>query len=565
MSSQNLDSNHHEQQHAQHIPVIQAAQVPLHFSHSDWRPTSVAGNDLTGWSLDELPNPNATGHLVFETVNSLLQHWPNTRLRNGHTIVPGTIPEGTLLYHGTNRNELPPGPDWTSVDPEHSLFFCSDETGRGCWHLTLVTTRPLKVVYFDGTSAANTMWGSLDTQDLIAWGMSQPSRIFDERGRIKDLCQWGKDIGCRWFHILRSSSEVMLCDFTSGVTVASFLNLARVVTRRNRQLFPGGSPDSPVAFEMTLLDWSRSTIPNLAPSLVPIRAGQERWDHRVQNISSEDGLAARARVAEALTRSESGSSGVDWRALIRAIVDRYADRLELMQYLLSSQATDSETLLDFARKAQVQLRIMLAPYILVMAAPPHPSTGTEVSWAVPIFKFCATTHTSFIQSYSPSMTPSEQLILQAVQETSREICRVVTNMWASGVHAGLDSNLNTKELPDVGEVTNLMNVWRIDVNRLMAWLDWSVWVKCGPACGPEEMCYLPTWPYNFPRPPRKYPPGGPGRRPGRMLGVHEDTRALDIDSMAAEQLADWGDAEPLPDEWLKPQPRCIRRVEPYAL
>ncbi len=35
------------------------------------------------WDLDSQPNINATGHLVFDTVNSFLQHWPNTRYRNG--------------------------------------------------------------------------------------------------------------------------------------------------------------------------------------------------------------------------------------------------------------------------------------------------------------------------------------------------------------------------------------------------------------------------------------------------------------------------------------------------
>ena len=35
------------------------------------------------WRLDEPPDPNATDHLVFETVHSLLQLWPNTRMRNG--------------------------------------------------------------------------------------------------------------------------------------------------------------------------------------------------------------------------------------------------------------------------------------------------------------------------------------------------------------------------------------------------------------------------------------------------------------------------------------------------
>ena len=35
------------------------------------------------WDLDEPPAVNATGNLVFETGNSLLQHWENTRYRIG--------------------------------------------------------------------------------------------------------------------------------------------------------------------------------------------------------------------------------------------------------------------------------------------------------------------------------------------------------------------------------------------------------------------------------------------------------------------------------------------------
>lgn len=35
------------------------------------------------WSFARAPPANATGHLIFDTVRSLLQHWPNTRYRNG--------------------------------------------------------------------------------------------------------------------------------------------------------------------------------------------------------------------------------------------------------------------------------------------------------------------------------------------------------------------------------------------------------------------------------------------------------------------------------------------------
>jgi hypothetical protein len=45
--------------------------------------TKPNGAVASDWNLDALPNVNETGHLVFDTVNSFLQHWPNTRYRNG--------------------------------------------------------------------------------------------------------------------------------------------------------------------------------------------------------------------------------------------------------------------------------------------------------------------------------------------------------------------------------------------------------------------------------------------------------------------------------------------------
>ena len=175
--------------------------------------------DYEDWSLHtQFPNHNATDNLVFETVHSLLQHWPNTRMRNGrrsvrlsgfssntysppgHNIVPGRIPTGTLLYHGTLSKELPPGPEWVATDPEHSYVFCQDKLDhfqQGCWHLTLAATRPLKVIYFDGSSAAKLPSGPMDTQDIIAWG--GPGNYNDDRQRIQNLCQWGKNFGVDGF------------------------------------------------------------------------------------------------------------------------------------------------------------------------------------------------------------------------------------------------------------------------------------------------------------------------------------------------------------------------------
>jgi hypothetical protein len=118
----------------------------------------------------------------------------------GHTIVPGHIPVGTLLYHGRGNSAIPTHPEWTATDPEHAFPWCRDSSTTnssitGCWQLTLVATRPLKVLHFDGTSGAKMKDGPLDAQDLIIWGEVAPTRSLDERARINDLCAWGKGLG----------------------------------------------------------------------------------------------------------------------------------------------------------------------------------------------------------------------------------------------------------------------------------------------------------------------------------------------------------------------------------
>ena len=119
----------------------------------------------------------------------------------GHNVVPGTIPIGTLLYHGTIKEEIPSTPEWTAIDPEHSYMFCffRPEDSTGCWHLTLITNRPLKVLYFDGSSAAKFLGGSMDSQDILAWGAVKPAWTFEERKRLDALCEWGRQHGIDGF------------------------------------------------------------------------------------------------------------------------------------------------------------------------------------------------------------------------------------------------------------------------------------------------------------------------------------------------------------------------------
>ncbi|KAF8071565.1 hypothetical protein FPV67DRAFT_1481796 [Lyophyllum atratum] len=554
-------------------------QIPIQLSLKGTGGAPGDETEDTTWDLHRPPGVNSTGNLVFDTVNSLLQHWPNTRYRNGHTIVPGTIPLGTLLYHGTRVPNVPSVPEWLATDPEHSYMFCrgSSDVDESCWQFTFATTRPLKILYFDGTSAAKMEGGPMDSQDILAWGEVKPDWTYDEHRRINDLCDWGKGLGLDGFVRMEMDFEIMLCDFSNGLRTVSKLHLPssqleklppRNMSRPPMPIIPPiprvlstvletGSwhnhyPGDP-RFHLDLSRLVSFYDTALIPSLIPLRHGQARHEHRLEGISRTEAQTVQRIIADALTGVQAGS-GVDWKTLFRVIALRYADRLELIHHLLNSTeaAMASRTPLESAKLTQQQLRITLTPYILHDALPPpaNPQSHGEAanhSWASPVFKHCATSHTDFIASnpaLSCRLTPSEQLLLGAVQETNKEICRVVVKMWAEGVVEDLDPDLPQPSSPslDPGRLENLLNGWRADISGLMGWLDWSVWIKCRPACSFEEMCYLPTWPFFEKRPER--------RRPSPTESSEPSTPIDDTSDMV--------------EDWLIPQPRCIRRVWPYS-
>ncbi|KAG1890922.1 hypothetical protein F4604DRAFT_1949264 [Suillus subluteus] len=539
---------------------VLTAQTPLS-SHAPLSFYTGIENDLGQWDLGEAPAVNATGHLVFETANSLLQHWPNTRYRIGHTIVPGTIPVGTLLYHGaiTGPN-LPTALEWVSVEPDFSMIFCRGPIESGCWHLTLKVTRPMKVLYFDGSSAVKIPEGTMDTQDLVAWSKMKPEWVDNEEQRIMDLCKWGEKYGVNGFVRMDGNFEVMICDFTSHMEVVSFLNLESTRLGYDsptdlpedlnnvhhvfeimhsaswREMYPG---ETRIMLDFSGLVSFYDTA--LVPSLVPRCVGLERWDQRVEGISSEDIGRVQDRLAQALARPPVTTSGIDWKTVLRVVVDRYSSRLEMMQYLVN-MTLDDRSMFGHAQQVQRRLRTVLLPYTVFAALPPNtPVTANATnSWAAPVFRECATSHMASIVAHGTTLMPSEHLLLQAVRETTREICRVVTKMWASGMMTGVDPLYPPEQRPEVDHIRTLMGEWKEDVSQLMSWLDWSVWVKCRPACGFEEMCYLPTWPIGFFPTPGDEPP----------FQAQRDSASL------------WPD--PNKGEWKRPQPKCIRRLEPYG-
>ena len=84
---------------------------------------------------------------------------------------------------------------------------------------TFAAIRPLRVLYFDGFSAAATNDGTLDLQNILVYGKadSGPPDIGSgafERGKL--LCEWGKQFGIEGFVREEATFEVTFDLITDG-------------------------------------------------------------------------------------------------------------------------------------------------------------------------------------------------------------------------------------------------------------------------------------------------------------------------------------------------------------
>ncbi|KAF6746138.1 hypothetical protein DFP72DRAFT_923214 [Ephemerocybe angulata] len=514
-------------------------------------------------------NPNSTHALVFNTLSSLLSFWPNTRYRNGHTIVPGTIPAGTFLYHGTSTHAIPSTPEWTALDAEFSYIFCHAQRpgppsdNGGCWHLTLLAVRELKVLYFDGASA-DKVFGALDAQDLIVYGEEYGwdgsdedtvERTWDEPERLRRLCEWGEKYSLDGFVRMQSSFEVMLCNFTSpSLTPISFLNLVSGLqspTSHNASLSQPDAPDQTTLIHLhrgleagtihgspstgrtpearVHLDWMRLLSfydTSLFHSLV---AGRARAEAKASTrYATDDRLTS---VLHAWQRTHrAGSPGP---ALYASLLDRYAERLQLLYTLLHRPSPSStEEMLKTLRNAH-------AYTCSAHTTPSHPAL-------------------------EKTYTPSERLISQALNATGHEICRTLVLLWSIGIEAGLASP-PSNETPSDADLTILHEAYKTTLTALLTHLDWSLpWFKCttsssGDGCPYHETCYLPTWPLFH-----NLYPGLPGI-PSRKWLPRDNGSSFAFAFVDEDEDGDEDGESPDFSEWEFPAPRCIRRIFPYAL
>ena len=189
---------------------------------------------------------------IFSSTFGLLQQWSNTFYPYGHSIVPCEIPINTNLYHARIDSDLPPSPEWFAFDAAMSYAIAGTLTTSHL--LTYRTTKTVKAIYFDGSSAALNGQGNMDSQMVLifnnsdnvpdnpVFGPDKPNNhssgdphggfLGAEYDRADALCAFirdrhlgGKGWGYEGIVRMNAGFELIWCDFDSpSVRLVSQLN-----------------------------------------------------------------------------------------------------------------------------------------------------------------------------------------------------------------------------------------------------------------------------------------------------------------------------------------------------
>jgi len=417
---------------------------------------------------------------------------------------------------------------------------------------TYVTTRDLRLVHFDGSSASKLASGSMDTVDLLIWNEFDEGRTWDEYPRITALCEWGKGWGidgyvrCVTLTYIRADifgqftffpkdangfvglhsqspsysqsdeccSEVMMCDFKNSVELVSSVRI--IPPSPPIRFIPG----QPIYLDPVLPPGWRGSPRSYASTVFEVIHSGSWQNHRGGEMHFrldfsrfitffDPKLKSLAGQRRGQRREEYRVKGISMPDLesIRSTIDlAYSDWDatgsgvdwgSMVRSIQDRYAQRLELIDDLLQHgggaAEVAARVR--EQILTLLTPYisfgvyETDTAGRRSWVEPIAHRCSTTLTKWIASrLDTSMTPSERLIKASIEDVQREICRVTSEIWADA--------FAIEEETDPRKISGFVGEWRVKVRKLTEWLDWPMWVRCSPRCDePREMCYLPMWPW----------------------------------------------------------------------
>lgn len=416
-----------------------------------------------------------------------------------------SIPNNTLLYHGTHSKDPVISMEWLAFEIEHAEVFArmrrpggpgrnppggrpgerpppggpygppgkeppigrlirkdNETTTYGYLHIYR-TSRPLtKLLYLDGMSAGKTSMGTLDTQDYVMCkdSNSNSTNPFGDFIRAECMCKLGAEYGFEGIIRMEAGFELILCNFSMNLEFIT-------ANQRPRYDAPEGVMDSThfeyirgvaaryhgITAGRVKVDYSSMVSAYFYP-LNLTNPDASRPDLPRLPTSDEEGLARLKADTLGMFSGDSGTETVDWQGVVDMIVTRYSERL---QYLASPNLTD--------RAALSEINFLLSAFI--------DYTDLNIPSAI---EGCS-------RIYLPPMTSptrSDGLIYEAIVTVTRKVCSTLFEV--RGI---------LLEGKEGGSMTMKPNT---AIRELIEFLDWSTWLECGK-CAYDEVCYVAIWPW----------------------------------------------------------------------
>lgn len=457
-------------------------------------------------------------YAIFNAVHSALRQWGSSLNHNGLSVFLATIPEGVILHHGTNTALPPPGPEWLAFEIEHAELFARGQMNMTCGkpqacqsridqqqqpvvsdlhrshhpaispaanvtatpphgYLHLYrTTAPLRLLYLDGMSAADTTMGTLDLQDFVLRGDRAADPPADERARAAELCGLARAWGLHGLVRAECGFEVIKC--------APFLERMELLAANRRPDDDGGGDGSGSDSgtegrdQVYFLEFVRA----LAQRYHGIGGGRARVDYssmvsaffyevnltnpdpqraalpRLVGLSDGELRGIRRRVEEVVRNRRGGDKEiVDWQGVTDMVVARYADRLKYMAWQVES-----------LQYMQGEVNALLNTHI---------DYGAHDEGFDGAIGRCT-------RYYTASVVPRTQedgLVLVAIETVMLGICSALFRVRELVVE---DGSANDESLVHAKSI----------LRELMEQLKWTRWKECS-GCGYDEVCFLPMAPF----------------------------------------------------------------------
>ncbi|KAK4162997.1 hypothetical protein QBC43DRAFT_320337 [Cladorrhinum sp. PSN259] len=480
---------------------------------------------------------DAVAPFIFDSVQGLLKQWPNSYAPNGHSIVVGTIPPHTLLYHAGSTRLLKK-PTFFAFDAEMSVGIYG---GSGQAALNVyATTRTLKILYLDGQSATLTPAGTLDSQMAILQRHVpvDPSYdlIYDEDQRALDLCRLVADPnGIDAIVRMNAGFEVLICDFDASQVRELFITNITAPSQdvHNESLPRDPNRQPPLGFgnvfsEQGSYEWARSAtwhyggyggggpseqrvkldvckmvsfydlgLTSLQNShhggIVAKQKYENGWGlrrgHRLHDIDRRDADLVHKWLRE-ITSDQHSCSGIDWRALLTTINAHHGTRAkEISAAFQWEKSTESQAHAIITKIHELSHAILVS----YLEYPASNNWGGDITRTRDrVISRCSSVYIALVDVQK--LARSERILYRSTKVVIEKLCRWEWDLFEWSERRTTDALENGSSKGNLHVLQKEINQYRKLSENVLAWIGWDTWTECDRQCAVNEICIIPTWP-----------------------------------------------------------------------